>query len=726
MEEKIDNQVLATLTTELSGINKKQIEQTLKLLLAGNTVPFIARYRKEVTGSLDEVQIKLIEERYQYLMNLNKRKEEIIASISEQGKLTEALKNEIMSATVLQRVEDLYRPFKQKRRTKATIAKENGLQPLADAIFSQASDLVIEQLAGQFLNEQIVNITQALAGAHEILAEQIADSAQFRQWIRQYTFNHGVYTSTVKDETLDEKQVYQMYYDFEQPLKSMVSHRTLATNRGEKEGILKVAIVVAAEAIEQYFEKQLITNPQSPAYPLIVEAYKDAYKRFIQPAIERELRSELTQRADEQAIDVFGDNLRNLLLQAPLKGKVVMGFDPAYRTGCKLAILDETGKVLAIDVIYPHNPAPKEKQAQAGHKLLDLLEKYQVEMIAIGNGTASRESEQFVADQLKKLKRKVYYVIVNEAGASVYSASEAARMEFPDLQVEQRSAVSIGRRLQDPLAELVKIDPKSVGVGQYQHDVAQKQLNEKLDFVVETVVNQVGVNVNTASSELLTHVAGLNKTIAQNIVTYRQENGLFTNRKQLAKVPRLGPKAFEQAVGFLRIPDGQLILDNTEIHPESYDLTEQLLANCQISLAEIGRPATQKKLAELNVSQLAEQLATGVETLNDIIHSLQKPGRDLRDEMEAPLLRSDVLSIEDLQVGMELEGTVRNVIDFGAFVDIGVKQDGLVHISKMSRSFVKHPSDVVAVGEIVHVWITQVDREKGRIGLSMIPVELDD
>lgn len=726
MEEKIDNQVLATLTTELSGINKKQIEQTLKLLLAGNTVPFIARYRKEVTGSLDEVQIKLIEERYQYLMNLNKRKEEIIASISEQGKLTEALKNEIMSATVLQRVEDLYRPFKQKRRTKATIAKENGLQPLADAIFSQASDLVIEQLAGQFLNEQIVDITQALAGAHEILAEQIADSAQFRQWIRQYTFNHGVYTSTVKDEILDEKQVYQMYYAFEQPLKTMVSHRTLATNRGEKEGILKVAIVVAAEAIEQYFEKQLITNPQSPAYPLIVEAYKDAYKRFIQPAIERELRSELTQRADEQAIDVFGDNLRNLLLQAPLKGKVVMGFDPAYRTGCKLAILDETGKVLAIDVIYPHSPAPKEKQAQAGHKLLDLLEKYQVEMIAIGNGTASRESEQFVADQLKKLKRKVYYVIVNEAGASVYSASEAARMEFPDLQVEQRSAVSIGRRLQDPLAELVKIDPKSVGVGQYQHDVAQKQLNEKLDFVVETVVNQVGVNVNTASSELLTHVAGLNKTIAQNIVTYRQENGLFTNRKQLAKVPRLGPKAFEQAVGFLRIPDGQLILDNTEIHPESYDLTERLLANCQISLAEIGRPATQKKLAELNVSQLAEQLTTGVETLNDIIHSLQKPGRDLRDEMEAPLLRSDVLSIEDLQVGMELEGTVRNVIDFGAFVDIGVKQDGLVHISKMSRSFVKHPSDVVAVGEIVHVWITQVDREKGRIGLSMIPVELDD
>ena len=726
MEEKIDNQVLATLTTELSGINKKQIEQTLKLLLAGNTVPFIARYRKEVTGSLDEVQIKLIEERYQYLMNLNKRKEEIIASISEQGKLTETLKKEIMSATVLQRVEDLYRPFKQKRRTKATIAKENGLQPLADAIFSQASNLAIEQLAGQFLNEQIADIAQALAGAHEILAEQIADSAQFRQWIRQYTFNHGLYTSTVKDEALDEKKVYQMYYAFEQPLKTMVSHRTLATNRGEKEGILKVAIVVAAEAIEQYFEKQLITNPQSPAYPLIVEAYKDAYKRFIQPAIERELRSELTQRADEQAIDVFGDNLRHLLLQAPLKGKVVMGFDPAYRTGCKLAILDETGKVLAIDVIYPHNPAPKEKQAQAGHKLLDLLEKYQVEMIAIGNGTASRESEQFVADQLKKLKRKVYYVIVNEAGASVYSASEAARMEFPDLQVEQRSAISIGRRLQDPLAELVKIDPKSVGVGQYQHDVAQKQLNEKLDFVVETVVNQVGVNVNTASSELLTHVAGLNKTIAQNIVAYRQENGLFTNRKQLAKVPRLGPKAFEQAVGFLRIPDGQLILDNTEIHPESYDLTEQLLANCQISLAEIGRPATQKKLAELNVSQLAEQLATGVETLNDIIQSLQKPGRDLRDEMEAPLLRSDVLSIEDLQVGMELEGTVRNVIDFGAFVDIGVKQDGLVHISKMSRSFVKHPSDVVAVGEIVHVWITQVDREKGRIGLSMIPVELDD
>lgn len=726
MSEQIDQIVLKTLSRELTNISNKQIEQTLKLLLDGNTVPFIARYRKEVTGSLDEVQIKAIEERYQYLMNLNKRKEEILAIISEQGKLTDQLKAEIMQATVLQRVEDLYRPYKQKRRTKATIAKEQGLQPLADQIFAQKPDVVIEEIAAKFLNDEVCDVSSAIVGAHEILAEQVADSAQFRQWIRQFTFNHGVYVSALKDESLDEKQVYQMYYDFEQPLNKIVSHRILATNRGEKEGVLKVAIEVDTTLIDQYLEKQLITNPNTPAYPYIVSAYQDAYKRFIQPAIEREIRTELTQKADEQAINVFGENLKNLLLQAPLKGKVVMGFDPAYRTGCKLAILDETGKVLAIDVIYPHKPAPKEKQAQAGEKFIDLIEKYQVEMIAVGNGTASRESEQFVAEQIKKINRKVYYVIVNEAGASVYSASEVARKEFPDLQVEQRSAVSIGRRLQDPLAELVKIDPKSVGVGQYQHDVSQKLLNEKLDFVVETVVNQVGVNVNTASTELLTHISGLNKTIAQNIVNYRQENGLFTNRKQLVKVPRLGPKAFEQAVGFLRIPNGQVVLDNTEIHPESYPITEQLLDKCQIALSEIGEVSAQEKLSQLELKKLALELSIGEETLKDIISSLQKPGRDLRDEMETPLLRSDVLSIDDLQVGMELEGTVRNVIDFGAFVDIGVKQDGLVHISKMSRSYVNHPSDIVAVGDIVHVWITQVDREKGRIGLSMLPIDAND
>lgn len=726
MSEQIDQIVLKTLSQELTNISHKQIEQTLKLLLDGNTVPFIARYRKEVTGSLDEVQIKAIEERYQYLMNLNKRKEEILAIISEQGKLTDQLKAEIMQATVLQRVEDLYRPYKQKRRTKATIAKEQGLQPLADQIFAQKPDVVIEEIAAKFLNDEVCDVSAAIAGAHEILAEQVADSAQFRQWIRQFTFNHGVYVSSLKDESLDEKQVYQIYYDFEQPLNKIVSHRILATNRGEKEGVLKVTIEVDTKLIDQYLEKQLITNPNTSAYPYIVSAYQDAYKRFIQPAIEREIRAELTQKADEQAINVFGENLKNLLLQAPLKGKVVMGFDPAYRTGCKLAILDETGKVLAIDVVYPHKPASEEKQAQAGEKFIDLIEKYQVEMIAVGNGTASRESEQFVAEQIKKINRKVYYVIVNEAGASVYSASEVARKEFPDLQVEQRSAVSIGRRLQDPLAELVKIDPKSVGVGQYQHDVSQKLLNEKLDFVVETVVNQVGVNVNTASTELLTHISGLNKTIAQNIVNYRQENGLFTNRKQLVKVPRLGPKAFEQAVGFLRIPNGQVVLDNTEIHPESYPLTERLLDKCQIALSEIGAVSAQEKLSQLELKKLALELSIGEETLKDIISSLQKPGRDLRDEMEAPLLRSDVLSIDDLQVGMELEGTVRNVIDFGAFVDIGVKQDGLVHISKMSRSYVNHPSDIVAVGDIVHVWITQVDREKGRIGLSMLPIDAND
>ena len=712
--------IIQQLVTELAPITKVQIEAVLNLLADGATIPFIARYRKEKTGSLDEVQIKNIQDRYQYLENLQKRKEEIIENISNQGKLTEELRAEILAANVLQKIEDIYRPYKQKKRTKATIAKENGLEPLSEAVFQNQDQAVLEKMAQLSTNEAVPTLDDVWNGVHEILAEKIADEAKYREWIRNFTYKNGQYTCQVKDESLDERKVYEIYYEFTQPIKSMVSHRILATNRGEKEGVLKVNLEVDTNKIHEYLAKHIIPKK---ANELVVEklttAYEDAYKRFIQPAIEREIRNELTEKADEQAIEVFGENLRNLLLQSPLKGKVVMGFDPAYRTGCKLAIMDPTGKVLAIDVIYATMGSEKQLK-EAAKKFIQLIEDYQVEMVAIGNGTASRESEQFVAEQLKKINRKVYYIIVNEAGASVYSASEVARAEFPDLQVEQRSAVSIGRRLQDPLAELVKIDPKAVGVGQYQHDVSQKQLAQQLDFVVETVVNQVGVNVNTASSQLLARIAGLNKTTAQNIVNYREENGAFSQRNQLKKVPRLGPKAFEQAIGFLRIPNGKNILDNTPIHPESYQATKDLLDALNINLTMLDTSEAKSQLQKIDIKQLSEKIAIGRETLQDIVDSLLKPGRDLREDMPAPILRSDVLSIEDLKVGMKLQGTVRNVIDFGAFVDIGVKQDGLVHISKLSDRFVKHPSEVVAVGDIVQVWITSVDTQKGRIGLSML------
>ena len=716
----MDQFIIQQLVTELTPISKEQIEAVLNLLSDGATIPFIARYRKEKTGSLDEVQIKNIQDRYQYLENLQKRKEEIIENISNQGKLTEELHAEIIAANVLQKLEDLYRPYKQKKRTKATIAKENGLEPLAEAVFQNQDQAVLTKMAQLSINEAVPTIEDVWNGVHEILAEKISDEPKYREWIRNFTYKNGQYTCQVKDESLDERKVYEIYYEFTQPVKSMVSHRILATNRGEKEGVLKVNIEVDTNKIHEYLAKHIIPKKANElVFEKLTTAYEDAYKRFIQPAIEREIRNELTEKADEQAIDVFGENLRNLLLQSPLKGKVVMGFDPAYRTGCKLAIMDPTGKVLAIDVIYATMGSDQQLK-NAAKKFIQLIEDYQVEMVAIGNGTASRESEQFVAEQLKKINRKVYYIIVNEAGASVYSASEVARAEFPDLQVEQRSAVSIGRRLQDPLAELVKIDPKAVGVGQYQHDVSQKQLAQQLDFVVETVVNQVGVNVNTASSQLLARIAGLNKTTAQNIVNYREENGAFSQRNQLKKVPRLGPKAFEQAIGFLRIPNGENILDNTPIHPESYQATKDLLATLNIDLDKLDTPEAKSELQKIDIKQLSEKLAVGRETLQDIIDSLLKPGRDLRDDMPAPILRSDVLSIEDLKVGMKLQGTVRNVIDFGAFVDIGVKQDGLVHISKLSDRFVKHPSEVVAVGDIVQVWITSVDIQKGRIGLSML------
>ncbi|MBO0487786.1 Tex family protein [Vagococcus fluvialis] len=723
-----NNQAFELLKKELNQYKPSQMEKVLELLAEGNTVPFIARYRKEMTGSLDEVAIREIEERFNYLEGLVKRKEEVLRIIEEQGKLTDDLAKKIKKAEKMQQVEDLYRPFKQKRRTKATIAKEKGLEPLATWLLSLPSGADINAEASKYLNpEEELNSTEdCLAGAHEIMAEMISDEPKYREWLREFVWQNGVFSTKEKDKSLDETSVYEMYYDFNEPVKKMASHRVLAANRGEKEGVIKAEIAVDEARVFNYLGKQLITNPASPASEYVQTAFEDSYKRFIGPSIEREIRGELTEKADEQAIAIFGENLRNLLLQSPLKGKVVLGFDPAYRTGCKLAVVDETGKLLAVKVIYPHKPASQTKRTEAVEEFITFVEEYKVEMVAIGNGTASRESEIFVSENLKKIKREVFYVIVNEAGASVYSASKIAREEFPDLQVEERSAASIARRLQDPLAELVKIEPKAVGVGQYQHDVSQKRLTEQLDFVVETAVNQVGVNVNTASAQLLQHVSGLNKTTAKNVVLYREENGTFNSRTQLKKVPRLGPKAYEQAIGFLRVPDGKNVLDNTGIHPESYAIVKELLKEVGISEKDLGTESAIEVLEKVSVDNLASTLNIGKETLEDVLKALLQPGRDMRDEMPAPLLRQDVLSMEDLKVGMELQGTVRNVVDFGAFVDIGVKQDGMVHISKLSAKFVKHPTDIVAVGDVVTVWIDSVDLKKKRIALTMIPVAKND
>ncbi len=704
----------------LGQYKPKQIRAVLNLLADGNTVPFIARYRKEITGSLDEVQIKEIEDRATYIDNLEKRRQEILTKIESLDQLSPSLKQAIEQADTLQLLEDYYRPFKQKRRTKATIAKENGLEPFAKWLKTFPNKPSLEEKASQFLNDAILSIEDALSGVHEILAEEIGDNAEIRKWIRSYTMKHGQFYSRVKDEEADEKRIYEMYYNFSEPYLKMVSHRILAANRGEKEGVLKAGITVDEGAIFSYLERTVLKGKQSNNNQVLIDAAIDAYKRFIQPAIERDLRSELTTKADEQAIQVFGENLRNLLLQAPLKGKVVMGFDPAYRTGCKLAIIDATGALLAIDVIYPHAPAPAAKRQASGQQFRQLIQDYQVEMVAIGNGTASRESEQFVAKQLKLVDNEVYYVIVSEAGASVYSASPVAREEFPKLQVEQRSAISIGRRLQDPLAELVKIEPKAVGVGQYQHDVSQKRLADELSFVVETAVNQVGVDVNTASAQLLGYVSGINKTTAQNIVTLRQEVGSFTERKELKKVPRLGPKAYEQAIGFLRIPKGKSIFDSTSIHPESYPLAKKILEYIHMPESSVGSEETTALLKQVSQEKLADQWGIAVVTLQDIIQGLIQPDRDMRDAMPAPLLRKDVLTITDLSAGMELKGTVRNVVDFGAFVDIGVKHDGLVHVSKLSEKFVKKASEIVAVGDIVSVWVEQVDLARERVSLTMI------
>ncbi|MHA7139466.1 Tex family protein [Rossellomorea arthrocnemi] len=722
-------QLAATLTNQeplLIRVSKelnlsiKNVKNVISLLEEGNTVPFIARYRKEQTGALDEVQIRNIMDKWNYLQNLEQRKEEVIRLIEEQGKLTEELTHAIKKADKLQTVEDLYRPYKQKRRTKATIAKEKGLEPLAEWILTFPASGELEEKASLYVSEEkeVMTAEEALNGAKDIIAEYISDEASYREYIRSYTFRKGLIESKVKKEEEDEKKVFEMYYSYQEPIHKVVPHRILAMNRGEKEDILKVNIQPDAEGILNYLQRQVIKNVHSISVPLVKEAVEDSYKRLIQPSVEREIRNELTEKAEDQAIHIFSENLRKLLLQPPMKGKMVLGVDPAFRTGCKLAVIDETGKTLDINVIYPHSS--QSQLAKAEEAIKAIMTKYSIEVVAIGNGTASRETEQFVVNVLKDMDQSIFYLIVNEAGASVYSASDVAREEFPDLQVEERSAVSIARRLQDPLAELVKIDPKSVGVGQYQHDVSQKKLNESLTFVVETAVNQVGVNVNTASSSLLQYVAGLSKTVATNIVKKREEEGKFVSRSQLKKIPRLGAKTYEQCIGFLRIMDGKEILDRTSIHPDNYNDVKKLLVKVGLSVADIGSEELKQSLNQLNLEEVSEELEIGRLTLKDIVDSLIRPGRDPRDEFPKPLLKKDVLKLEDLTQGMELQGTVRNVVDFGAFIDVGVKQDGLVHISKLKNGFVKHPLDVVSVGDVVTVWVDSVDVQKGRVALTMI------
>ena len=720
-----DKQTFQLIVRELSDYSTKQVRTVLSLLDDGNTVPFIARYRKDQTGALDEVQIREIQQRSEYIQNLQDRKETVLSAIEEQGELTDELAAEIREATQLQEVEDLYRPYKKKRQTLATKAKEAGLEPLADWLlgFPDASEAEIEAIASDYLNSEydVETVADALAGAHEIIAEQVADNPEYRKRLRDYTIYNAQITSTVKNEEIDEKNVFQQYYEYAEDYRKIAPHRTLALNRGESEEVLTVKLEVGDERAHRYLYKQILPSldSSSPVISIVKEAIKDAYKRFIVPSIERELRSTLTEKAETHAIQIFGENLKNLLMQAPLKQKTILGLDPAYRSGCKLAVIDSTGKVLAIKVIYPHTSG-ETKRNQSKEALKQLITEHAVDVIAIGNGTASRESEQFVAEVVSEMPEKTAFIIVNEAGASVYSASDEARREFPDLAVEERSAISIARRLQDPLAELVKIDPKSIGVGQYQHDVSQKELEGQLDFVVETAVNQVGVNLNTASGALLEHVSGLTKTAANNIVAYRESEGQFTTRDQIKQVKRLGPKSYQQAVGFLRIPDAPEPFDQTGIHPESYTEAEKILAHVKQDKSAIGSDELKHLLEQLPDVQTAEQLEIGLETYRDIVAALIAPGRDARDDMPAPILSTDVLKMDDLREGMQLQGTVRNVVDFGAFVDIGVKEDGLVHISELSDQFVEHPKDIVQVGDIVTVWIKSIDLDRSRIGLTMI------
>lgn len=706
MEQHVINLIIEKLPYK-----KDQITSVLKLLEEKNTVPFIARYRKEVTGELDEVEIKEIETEYRYMENLQKRKVDVVRSIEEQGMLTDDLKKEIMEQTKLQRVEDLYRPFKQKKKTRATEAKRKGLEPLAKAMLNYED---VHKKANEFITEEVTTAEDAINGAIDIIAEMISDEPKYRSFILGYAEKNGGIVTSKKKKAEDEKGIFEMYYEYSERINKIVPHRILAINRGEKENVLKVDITVDETAIVRYLKKQMMK--QESKY--IERAIEESLKRLILPSIYREVRNELTEKAESQAIEIFSVNLENLLLQAPLKGKMILGLDPAYRTGCKLAVINPFGTFVEKSVVYPHPPVSDKEKAKK--IVLNLIKKHNVELVAIGNGTASRESEQFIAEIIKENNLETKYIIVNEAGASVYSASDLARAEFPDFQVEERSAVSIGRRVQDPLSELVKIDPKSIGVGQYQHDVNQKSLNEALTFVVETAVNKVGVNVNTASAPLLQYVSGLSKAVAENIINYRIENGPIKHHKEIAKIPRLGKKTFEQSIGFIRIPDGEEPLDNTGIHPESYKATYALLKKLSLTAENLGSDELKESINKIDVQSTADELGIGVPTLEDIIAALMTPGRDPREDFETPLLKSDVLSIEDLRKGMKLSGTVRNVVDFGAFVDIGVKQDGLVHISKLSERFIKHPTDVVSVGDIVDVWIEDIMHDKGKVGLTMI------
>lgn len=697
-----------------------QVENTVKLIDDGNTIPFIARYRKEMTGELNDQVLRELYDRLVYLRNLESRKEEVKRLIGEQEKLTDEIAESITRAQTLQEVEDIYRPFRPKRRTRATVAKEKGLEPLAKILFAQnLYDGNIETIVQPYIDpeKEVNTVEDALNGAMDIIAEIISDNAEYRKQIRNMTYRHGTLVSKAAKE---EDSVYNMYYDFKEPVSKIAKHRVLAIDRGEKEAFLNVSIDISEEKIIDYLVKETTSEKRSITTEYVEKAVEDAYKRLIKPSIEREIRSELTDEAQEQAIKVFAANLKNLLLQPPVKGKVVLGLDPAYRTGCKIAVLDETGKVLETAVIYP--TPPQNKVEEAKQVLKGLITKYNVDIISIGNGTASKESEIFVADLIKELDREVYYMVVSEAGASVYSASKLGAEEFPNFDVALRSAVSIGRRLQDPLAELVKIDPKAIGVGQYQHDMNQKRLGEALNGVVEDCVNSVGVDLNTASPSLLQYISGISGAVAKNIVAYREENGKFVNRKQLLEVKKLGPKAFEQCAGFLRIPGGDNVLDNTSVHPESYGAAEKLLQMTGYTLEDVRAnniKDLQDKVAQLDIKQLSEELGIGIPTLRDIVNELLKPGRDPRDELPKPVLMSDVLHIEDLKPDMILTGTVRNVIDFGAFVDIGVHQDGLVHISQLSDKYVKHPMDVVAVGDIVKVKVLDVDVQRKRISLTM-------
>ena len=708
----MNEQIIKEIAQNLN-IKEPQVSKTLKLLEEGNTIPFIARYRKEVTGNLDEEQIRKISEVYEYGQNLLKRKEDVIRLIDEKGLLTDELKVKIMQAAKLVEVEDLYRPYKEKKKTKATEAIKNGLEPLAKLIMSYPKEINFDK----FLNENVKTKEDAIEGASYIIAEWTSDNASYRKYIRRYMYNNGKLVTKLKKNAIDENKTYEMYYDFTENLKYAKAYRIMAINRAEKEKVITVNLDVDDEHIINYLKEKIIKK-ESPYNNIIENAIKDSYKRLIKPSVEREIRSEITEKAEDEATKNFSLNLENLLMQPPMKGKMVLGFDPAYRTGCKLAVVDETGKMLDISVIYPHEPkCEKEKSKKI---LLDLIKKYKIDIIAIGNGTASRESEAFVADTIKEADHKVEYILVSEAGASVYSASKLAIEEYPDLHVEQRSAISIARRLQDPLSELVKIDPESIGVGMYQHDVAPKKLSDSLGFVVTKSVNNVGVNINTASSSLLKYVSGLTKTNINKILKYRSDHGKFQNRDELKKL--LTPKTYTQSIGFLRIPEGTNILDATSIHPESYDITLNLLKLLNLDLKNIGTEEFNKKL-DIDIAEYAKKLNTDVYTLEDIIKSLQKPNRDPRDDMPKPLLKSDVLHLEDLKPGMKLQGTVRNVTPFGAFIDIGIKNDGLAHISKLTNKYIKHPSEVVSVGDIVDCYVDEIYPEKHKVSLSLIKPE---